>query len=276
MHIKNSTQFPQLMGILNLTPDSFYDGGKFNSSIDSALAQIQKMLEAGIAIVDVGGESTRPGSNAITQEVELERVIPVLKAAIPRFPSMQFSIDTTKFEVAKAACELGVHWINDVSGLRKAPEMASLAAKMDVGYMLMHSIATPKTMQSAIHYPKGVIDAVTTFFEEGIAHLETAGVKNIVLDPGIGFGKTLANNVSLIKATADFKKRFNKPLLIGASRKRMVGDILNDRETEGRLAGSLAVHYEALKQGADIIRVHDIQESADILAVYKAFARFEV
>lgn len=272
MHIKNSTQFPQLMGILNLTPDSFYDGGKFNRSIDNALAQIQKMLEAGIAIVDIGGESTRPGSESISIEEELSRVVPILEAVIPRFPSLFFSIDTTKYEVAKAACELGVHWINDVSGLRKAPEMATLAAEWEVGYMLMHSIATPKTMQSAIHYPKGVIDAATTFFEEGIAHLETAGVKNIVLDPGIGFGKTLENNITLITALPTFKERFNKPLLIGASRKRMVGELLNGRETEGRLAGSLAVHYEALKQGADIIRVHDIQESADILAVYTAFA----
>lgn len=267
----SNSHYPQLMGILNVTPDSFFDGGKFNRSIDNALAQVQKMMEAGITLVDVGGESTRPGSESISIEEELSRVVPILEAVIPRFPSLFFSIDTTKYEVAKAACELGVHWINDVSGLRKAPEMATLAAEWEVGYMLMHSIASPKTMQTAIHYPNGVVNAVSSFFEEGIAHLEMAGVKNIVLDPGIGFGKTLANNIALIKATSHFKERFNRPLLIGASRKRMVGDLLNNREAEGRLAGSLAVHYEALKQGADIIRVHDIQESADILAVYTAF-----
>lgn len=268
----SNSQYPLLMGILNVTPDSFFDGGKFNRSIDNALAQVQKMMEAGITLVDVGGESTRPGSESISIEEELSRVVPILEAVIPRFPSLFFSIDTTKYEVAKAACELGVHWINDVSGLRKAPEMATLAAEWEVGYMLMHSIASPKTMQTAIDYPNGVVNAVSSFFEEGIQFLEKVGVNTIVLDPGIGFGKTLENNITLIKALPTFKERFKKPVLIGASRKRMVGELLNGRETEGRLAGSLAVHYEALKQGADIIRVHDIQESADILAVYTAFA----
>lgn len=268
----SNSHYPLLMGILNVTPDSFFDGGKFNRSIDNALAQVQKMMEAGITLVDVGGESTRPGSESISIEEELSRVVPILEAVIPRFPSLFFSIDTTKYEVAKAACELGVHWINDVSGLRKAPEMATLAAEWEVGYMLMHSIASPKTMQTAIDYPNGVVNAVSSFFEEGIHFLEKVGVNTIVLDPGIGFGKTLENNITLIKALPTFKERFKKPVLIGASRKRMVGELLNGRETEGRLAGSLAVHYEALKQGADIIRVHDIQESADILAVYTAFA----
>jgi dihydropteroate synthase len=262
---------PIIMGILNVTPDSFFDGGKFNRSVAIALQQIAQMQDAGIGIVDIGGESTRPGSEPVSVEEELARVIPILKEAIPHFPTLEFSIDTTKYEVAKATCDLGVHWINDVSGLRKAPKMASLAAEMKVGYMLMHSIRTPKTMQSEINYPNGVVEAVSTFFEEGIKSLQKAGVQNIVLDPGIGFGKSLDHNISLIKATSEFKQRFNLPVLIGASRKRMVGDLLDNRAAEGRLAGSLAVHYEALKQGADIIRVHDIQESADILTVFRAF-----
>lgn len=260
------------MGILNVTPDSFFDGGIFNNSELAALQQIEFMHKTGVRIIDVGGESTRPGSDPISLEEEIKRVIPILKVAIPRFPDIQFSIDTTKYDVAMAACDLGVHWINDVSGLRKAPDMASLAAEMNVGYMLMHSIETPKTMQTAINYPNGVIQEVSLFFEEGVRKLTEAGVKQVILDPGIGFGKTLAHNIALIKAVPTFKKRFNLPILIGASRKRMIADILKDnRDANGRLAGTLVVHYEALKQGADIIRVHDIQESADLLAVFKAF-----
>lgn len=255
------------MSILNLTPDSFYDGGKFDG-FESALQAIQDMADAGVQIIDVGGESTRPGSDPVPLEEELKRVIPVLKEAIPAFPKLQFSIDTTKPEVAKKACELGVHWINDISGLRFAPEMADVAAEYGVGYMLMHSIGNPKTMQDDPTY-ENVVEEVYDFLEKGIRTLQDKGIGQIVVDPGIGFGKTLQHNIALIKGINRFKQ-LGFPVLIGASRKRMIGAILNNRPKEGRLAGTLAVHYEALKQGADIIRVHDFQESMDIINIFKA------
>lgn len=267
MDKKISFRSPALMGILNLTPDSFFDGGVYSASVEKAMQQIQFMVECGVQIIDIGGESTRPGSEFIPEEEEINRVKPILEAALSSFKQVAFSIDTTKYGVAKMACALGVGWINDISGLRFAPEMADLAAEFGCGYMLMHSVGQPKTMQENPTY-QNVVDDVYAFLNEGIEKLNKRGVQQIVIDPGIGFGKSLTHNIELIQAIPTFKN-LGYPILIGASRKRMVGDLLDNRAAEGRLAGSLAVHYEALKRGADIIRVHDIQESMDILRVFK-------
>lgn len=260
--------FPLLMGILNVTPDSFFDGGKYNRSIDQAMQQVDFMVKAGVQFIDIGGESTRPGSDFIAVEEEINRVIPILREALNAFPTIQFSIDTTKYKVAKQACELGVHWINDISGLRFAPEMADLASQYECGYMLMHSVGQPKTMQQDPTYVD-VVAEVMNFLEEGIQTLQSKGVDQIIIDPGIGFGKKLTHNISLIRAIPEFKK-LGYPVLIGASRKRMIGEILDGRDAEGRLAGTLATHYQALIHGADLIRAHDIQETQDIIAVHKS------
>jgi dihydropteroate synthase len=258
---------PRVMGILNATPDSFSDGGEFLDT-ERALLRIGTMISEGAEIIDVGGESTRPGSDPVSEQEEIRRVIPLLEKAVPLFPDTLFSIDTTKFEVAERALKAGVHIVNDVSGLQKEPRLASLAATFDAGYVLMHSQGDPKTMQINPLY-EDVIGDISSFFEEGIQKLKDAGVTSIILDPGIGFGKSLQHNCTIV---ADLKKftNFGYPVLMGASRKSMIGQILNKRPVEGRLAGTIAVHYHSLVQGASILRVHDVQEASDSIQVYNS------
>ncbi len=255
------------MGILNVTPDSFSDGGEYTDT-EKALIRIEAMIAEGAEIIDVGGESTRPGSNPVSEEEEIKRTIPVLVQALERFPDVIFSIDTTKYGVAKKALEAGVHIVNDVSGLKKEPRLAELCASYGAGYVLMHSQGDPKTMQLNPQY-NDVIDEITTFFKEGIEALKQAGVESIILDPGIGFGKTLQHNCSIVAGLKKFSN-FGYPLLMGASRKSMIGQILNNRPVDGRLAGTIAVHYHSLLQGASILRVHDVQEAADSIKVYNS------
>lgn len=260
---------PQIMGILNVTPDSFSDGGEFNG-VESALGRIGLMISQGAVIIDIGGESTRPGSEPVTEHEELNRVIPVLDKALSQFPDTFFSIDTTKFAVAKKALERGVHFVNDISGGQKEPRLAQLSAKYNAGYILMHSQGNPKTMQQDPTY-NNVVDDIKQFFETQAARLQEAGVKNLVLDPGIGFGKTQAHNIEILKNIKKFKQ-LGYPLLVGASRKSMIGRILNDRDVSDRVIGTVAVHYSAMLQGADIIRVHDVKEAKDSILVYNALS----
>jgi dihydropteroate synthase len=216
----------------------------------------------------VGGESTRPNAEPVSLEVELQRVIPVLKKAIPRFPNTTFSIDTTKYEVAKQALDCGAHIVNDVSGLEKEPRFAKLCAEYVATYVLMHAQGTPKTMQVNPTY-QDVISDLDQFFEEKIQILKQAGVNDIVLDPGIGFGKRLDHNLKILAHLDTFtKKAF--PILVGASRKSMIGQILDGRPTEDRLTGTIAVHYHALIQGARILRVHDVKEANDSIRIFNA------
>ena len=258
---------PAVMGVLNLTPDSFYDGGKYLAD-DRAIGQIDKMVAEGASIIDIGGESTRPGSDPVPVEIEMNRVIPLLKHAVREFPGTLFSVDTTKYEVAKEALESGVHIINDVSGLRKVPGFAELCTQYQAGYVLMHSIATPKTMQNAPVY-KNIVAEMETFFRNGISKLIETGVKSIILDPGFGFGKTLAHNLELVKEMHSFLK-LGYPVLAGASRKSMIGAVLNGRASEERLAGTIALHYHCLVNGARILRVHDVKEAADSIEIFNA------
>lgn len=255
------------MGILNSTPDSFNDGGKYNV-VSSALDRISIMLKEGASIIDVGGESTRPNAEPVSEEEELLRVIPILKKAVPMFKDAVFSIDTTKYEVAKQALELGVHFVNDVSGLEKDPQLADLCAKHNATYILMHSQGNPQTMQKKPTYGNVMVE-VHEFFEQKIEILKSKGVEKIIIDPGIGFGKKLEHNLSLIAHLDNFKK-IGFPVLVGASRKSMIGQILDNRPTEDRLAGTLAVHYHSLLQGADILRVHDIKEASDSIRIFNA------
>lgn len=270
LQVRNQTldlSSPKIMGILNATPDSFSDGGVFNS-VESALGRIGRMVSQGAAIIDVGGESTRPGSDPVSEQEELDRVLPVLEKAIPQFPDTLFSIDTTKYKVAEQALAAGAHIVNDISGLQREPRFAALCAKHSAGYVLMHSQGNPKTMQQDPTYDDVVAD-ITLFFKSQIEHANNAGLDSIILDPGIGFGKTQQHNITLLKNLPAFTE-LGYPLLVGASRKSMIGKLLNDRPVDGRLVGTLAVHYHAMMNGASLIRVHDVKEAQDSVLVYNA------
>jgi len=255
------------MGILNVTPDSFSDGGRFTDP-DRALDRIHIMRREGAQIIDVGGESTRPGAKAVSEEEELLRVMPVITKAIEYFPELTYSIDTTKYEVARQVLEAGVKIVNDVSGLEKEPRLADLCAQHGAAYILMHAQGDPKTMQQNPTYTD-VVEEVYTFFKEKIEFLTQKGVNKIIIDPGIGFGKTLEHNLKLIAGLDKFTQ-FDLPVLIGASRKSMIGKILDGRPTEERLAGTLSVHYHALMKGASLLRVHDVKEASDSIRIFQA------
>jgi dihydropteroate synthase len=262
-----SLESPVVMGILNVTPDSFSDGGKYNS-VQQAVDAVGAMVLEGASIIDVGGESTRPGANPISENEELDRVIPVLEKALNRFPNTFFSIDTTKFQVAEQSLKLGAHIINDVSGLQKEPRLAGLCATYQAGYVLMHSQGDPQTMQKNPIY-ENVVDDIFAFLKERTEQLRQVGVSSIMVDPGIGFGKTLRHNLDIIKELKKFIT-LDCPVLVGASRKSMIGKLLDDRPADGRLAGTLAVHYHCLLNGAKILRVHDVQEAVDSIKIFES------
>lgn len=258
------------MGVLNVTPDSFSDGGQFND-LDRALGHIGLMIGQGADIIDIGGESTRPGSDPVTEDTELARVVPVLERAIPEFPDTLFSIDTTKHRMAQKALQLGVHLVNDISGLKKEPRLADLCAEYEAGYILMHSQGNPKTMQQNPEYGD-VLEDIRKFFEKTSALAKAKGVHSIILDPGIGFGKTLEHNLDIL-ANLNYFMRVGYPLMIGVSRKSMLGNILGDRPVDDRLIGTVAAHCDALLQGVRMIRVHDVKEAKDSVRVFTALEK---
>ncbi len=259
--------FPLVMGILNMTPDSFSDGGKF-TSVGQGLSRIEHMIRQGADIIDVGGESTRPGSDPVSAEEEISRVVPVLREAVKAFPDTLFSCDTMKAEVAKAALDAGVQIINDVSGLQHDPEKASLAAEYGAALVIMHSQGKPKTMQQNPVYAN-VVPEICAFLQKQSAFAESCGVKEIMIDPGIGFGKTTEHNLAIFRGIESFSK-LSRPVLIGVSRKSVIGKLLDDRPVEGRLAGTIALHYDALLKGASALRVHDVQEASDSIRIFQS------
>jgi dihydropteroate synthase len=258
---------PQVMGILNVTPDSFSDGGQF-SRIDSALRQAEQMIADGATIIDIGGESTRPGAKEVSVKDELARVIPVLKAINARF-NIIVSIDTSKAVVMSEGITYGAGIINDVRALQNEGCLTVLAQDQGVGICLMHMQGLPRTMQHNPHYVN-LIDDITIFFQERILACTQAGINRsrLILDPGFGFGKSLEQNYSLLANMAKFQC-LDLPILAGLSRKSMIGNLLN-REINERLAGSLATAIIAAQQGARIIRVHDVKETVDALKVLQA------
>ena len=266
-----SVSTPCIMGVLNVTPDSFSDGGEFNS-VNRAVGRIGQMVREGASIIDVGGESTRPGSDPVSEQEELLRVIPILDKAVAAFPEAMFSIDTTKYEVARQALDCGVQIVNDVSGLRKEPRLAELCAQYAAILVIMHSRESPKTMQDFPQY-QNVTSEIAAFLMEKATFAKKRGVSQIVIDPGIGFGKTVQQNLEII-AHLDIFTGTGYPVLIGASRKSMIGQILADeigpRPVENRLAGTLSLHYHALMQGASVLRVHDVRDAYDSLEIFKA------
>ncbi len=269
IQIKNKTldlEFPVIMGILNATPDSFSDGGAFNT-LEDALMRIDTMIQQGAAIIDIGGESTRPGAEPVPAEIELERVIPILEKALSRHPDHYFSVDTRTYKVAQKALEKGAHIINDVSGLED-PGIAELCAEYGAGYILMHSQGDPQDMQDDPRYNNVVAD-VKTFFKKQLDRAAEAGLDEVIIDPGIGFGKTLAHNLELLAGLDSFLP-LGKPIMVGVSRKSMLDEILEGRAPQERVTATVAAHYDAMVKGARILRVHDVREANDAVRVFNA------
>lgn len=258
---------PVVMGILNVTPDSFSDGGSY-CQLDSAVKQAKTLLNQGAKIIDIGGESTRPGAPDVSLEDELDRVIPLVKA-LRASSNCIISIDTSKSEVMRQAIIAGADIINDVRALQEPGAIEVLAQYPEVAICLMHMQGQPRTMQSNPHYDDLFAD-INEFFAERLGACEQAGIQSerIILDPGFGFGKTLAHNYQILNKF-DVFNQFKLPVLAGLSRKSMIGNLLN-RDTNERLAGSLAGALIAAQNGAKIIRVHDVQETVDVLSVWQA------
>jgi len=257
---------PRVMGILNVTPDSFSDGGLFLSA-DNALQQAQQMIQDGAAIIDVGGESTRPGAAAVTVQEELDRVIPVIES-IQQECAAIISVDTSKPEVMRAAVKAGAGMINDIRALRE-PGALEAANETGVSVCLMHMLGEPRTMQEKPEYID-VVHTVKSFLQERIACCEAAGISGDVLliDPGFGFGKTVDDNLQLVKRLREFTD-LGKPVLMGVSRKSSIGTLL-DRPANERLSGSIAMATLCCQYGASIIRAHDVAATVDAVKIYHA------
>ena len=255
------------MGILNATPDSFYDGGKYTTD-DKIIEQVHKMAEEGACIVDAGGCSSRPGSVPPPENEELKRVIPVIKKIRKEFPDLFISIDTFRSEVARQAADAGVDIINDISGGTEDRKMFDTVALMHVPYVLTHIQGNPETMQHAPSY-KDIITEMTTYFRDAILKLNELGVYDIILDPGFGFGKTIEHNYEILSHFSTFNM-FGLPLLAGISRKGMIQKVLGVRSEES-LNGTTAANTIALMHGAKILRVHDVKEAVQAITIVQHY-----
>ncbi len=257
---------PQVMGILNMTPDSFSDGGCYNQ-MNRALLHVQAMISAGATIIDVGGESTKPGSVGISEDEEIERVIPVIRALLQRF-EVFVSVDTSKPGVMREAALAGAHLINDIRSLQE-PGALSAASESNLPVCLMHMQGQPITMQKTPHYGNLIAD-INMFFKHHIKRCHDAGIQNkrLLLDPGFGFGKNLVHNYRILARLSEFH-RFGLPLIVGMSRKSMIGQVLNVPNNE-RVIGSVACAVIAAMKGAHIIRVHDVKETVEAMRVVEA------
>ncbi|NDJ21485.1 dihydropteroate synthase [Nostoc sp. B(2019)] len=258
-------QRTHLMGILNVTPDSFSDGGEFNT-ISAALAQAQTLVAAGADIIDVGGQSTRPGARQITLAEELDRVLSILQVLRPEI-SIPISVDTTRASVAKAAVEAGADMVNDISGGTFDLEMLPTVASLGVPIVLMHIRGNPQTMQKQTDY-QDLLGEIYSFLANQIAAASATGIdqEKIIIDPGIGFAKNYEQNLEIFRRLRSLKS-LNCPILVGASRKSFIGRILNQPDPKARVWGTAAACCAAIFNGADILRVHDVQEMRDVSLV---------
>jgi dihydropteroate synthase len=259
---------PRIMGILNITPDSFSDGGDL-ATIAAAVKRAQAMV--GVAdLLDIGGESTRPGAEEIPVSVEIDRVVPVIAAIRAAGMTIPISVDTRKAAVARAALNAGADMVNDVSALRYDPEMAAVVAEAGVSVCLMHAQGDPATMQADPHYVDVLLE-VYQFLEERITTALAAGIARdrIIIDPGIGFGKTLQHNLTLLR-NLSVLHGLGQPILLGASRKRVIGQIGGGADAKDRVAGSIAVALHGVAQGVQILRVHDTTETRQALSLQQA------
>lgn len=257
---------PAVMGIINLTPDSFYDGGTLNSS-EEILRRAEQYITEGAAMLDLGGVSTRPGSAGVNEDEELKRLLPALKLLRNTFPEIFISVDTYRCSVALAAAEEGADIINDISGGTLDSEMFKVVAKTKLPYVLMHILGTPQTMQQTAAY-KNVTKEVYGFLKTQIKKAKAAGITQLITDVGFGFGKTPAHNFTLLRELKKFEK-LNCPMLVGLSRKSMVNKTLNIKPADA-LNGTTVLHTIALLNGANILRVHDVKQALEAIKLVEA------
>jgi len=254
----------KIMGILNVTPDSFLDGGKF-IDVEKAVQHAKQMIDEGADIIDVGGESSRPGSDPVSKEEELKRVLDVVRR-LSKEVNVPISIDTYKPEVAEECIKCGAEIVNDISGLRN-DKMIEVVAKYGVKVIVMHMLGEPKTMQDNIDYDDVILD-IKKFLKERIEKAKLSGIKDIVIDPGIGFGKTVENNLEILRRLKEFKA-LGCPILVGASRKSFIGKITG-LDVDERLEGTIAANVIAVMNGAEILRVHDVKECKRAIQIAEA------
>jgi dihydropteroate synthase len=255
---------PLVMGILNVTPDSFFEGSRVQGN--GLLATAERMLEEGADILDIGGMSSRPGAELITEEEELGRILPAIEALHSHFPQAILSVDTIRASVARQAVEAGASMVNDISAGRLDEAMYETVAALRVPYVLMHMQGTPRNMQQNPHYEDVVIEILDFFIRE-MGKLRELGIHDIILDPGFGFGKTLAHNYELLKGMQVFQI-LEAPVLAGLSRKSMITRLLGVNPSEA-LNGTTALHMAALQNGAKILRVHDVKEAVEVVKIFQ-------
>ncbi len=268
LHSGNDTlniDCPKIMGVINCTPDSFYAGSR-TSGLNEAKAMIEKMVDDGVDILDIGGRSSRPGSEEISEEEEIQRVAEIIAFVAKTYPSVWMSIDTTKSTVAQYAVEHGCRIVNDISAGDMDPLMIEKVAQMKVPFVCMHMQGTPDTMQNNPTYHH-IADDIFSFFTQKIELLASRGIEQTIIDPGFGFGKTIEHNYQLMRDLDRFNS-FKKPLLVGVSRKSMIYKLLNSSPEES-LNGSIALNMYALMKGANILRVHDVKPAKEIIAIFQ-------
>jgi len=260
-----------LMGVLNITPDSFSDGGDYNN-LEEASQRAATLVEAGAAILDIGGQSTRPGAKQISPEEELERVIPIIKR-IRKSLNIPISVDTTRAEIAQQAVRAGADIVNDISGGTFGADMLTTVAELEVPIILMHIRGTPETMQQMTDY-EDLVGEIIAVLEERLSAAETAGIarSRLLIDPGIGFGKTAEQNLELLRQLDQFQ-RLGVPILVGTSRKSFIGKIINQDDPKQRVWGTASSCCAAIAQGADILRVHDLPQMWEVAKVADAIWR---
>lgn len=261
-----SLESPLIMGIINITPDSFYDGGRY-LLYDAAIERSEKLIAEGADMLDLGAASTRPGAEEVTPDEELKRLLPVLEYLVKNHPGFPVSIDTFHASVAKETLEKGASLINDISG-GADPAMYPIVAEYKVPYVLMHIQGTPQTMQQNPHY-EDIVSEVFEYFNERIKKLRIGGVSQIIIDPGFGFGKTVEHNYTLLQHIHKFKN-LGLPVMAGVSRKSMINKVLKTKP-ENALAGTVSLNTLALLQGADILRVHDVKEARQVILLVKQY-----
>lgn len=260
---------PVVMGVLNVTPDSFYDGGKYNN-IAQAVLQAERMLQEGAAIIDVGGMSSKPGNEIISTQEELRRVLPVIQAILEKYPDTVISIDTLNAEVAAQAIAKGASIVNDITAGNYDEEMLSTVAALQVPFIAMHIKGLPVNMMQQTYY-KDLVVEIFDYFAERIYACKQHGIADVIIDPGFGFSKTMKQNYELLRNLESFKA-LGKPILVGVSRKNMIKGLLGVTGEEA-LNGTTAVNMLALMQGANILRVHDVREAVEAIKIFNAFYR---
>ena len=266
----NFIQIPNIMGVLNLTPDSFSDGGKFNTK-NKGLKHALEMFNSGANIIDIGGESTRPGSKAVDNKTEWKRIEKIVKLISKKIP---MSLDTRKSEVMKKGIKYGVKIINDVSGLDYDPETINVLKKYKIPFVIQHSKGTPEIMQNKPRYKNELLD-IFDFFEKKIKFLKEIGIKhnNIIIDPGIGFGKNLKHNMNLIRNISIFHS-LGFPILLGNSKKRFIKEIAGKNDTKSRIGGTMTSSIYLMMQGVQILRIHDVNELLQGVKVFKEIMKY--